>query len=50
MYILTFDLIQDFEKQLEQHIKNMRRMGKFLFINCEQMSDKHAIGVAMRKL
>jgi hypothetical protein len=50
MYTLAFNLTQNFEKQLEQHIENMRKISRFLFIDCEQMSDKHAIGVAMRKL
>jgi glutamine synthetase adenylyltransferase len=48
-YTLAFDSTQDFEKQLEQHIENMRRMGKSLFTDCEEMSNKHAISVAMRK-
>jgi hypothetical protein len=48
-YTLTFDSTQDFEKQLEQHIENMRRMGRSLFTDCEEMSNKHAISVAMGK-
>jgi hypothetical protein len=48
-YTLAFDLTQDFKKQLEQHIENIRRMGKSLFTNCKEMSNKHAISVAMGK-
>jgi hypothetical protein len=48
-YTLAFDSTQDFEKQLEQHIKNMRKMGRSLFIDCEEISNEHAISVAMGK-
>ncbi len=48
-YTLAFNSTQDFEKQLEQHIENMRRMGKSLFTDCEEMSNEHAISVAMGK-
>jgi hypothetical protein len=48
-YTLAFDPTQDFEKQLEQHIENMRKIGRSLFTNCKQMSDEHIIGVVMGK-
>jgi hypothetical protein len=48
-YTFSFNPIEDFEIQLEAHIEKMRRIGRALFIDCEQMSDEQAISVALKK-